>query len=116
MSPDTIANSARAAPALPPAAQAFVAGIDAHDPTVQRALQRAYAITHIVAGLSEDEDIRRGAMLLPLLEAGLIEEAKAAVSFGVAAQRLAGELVRLGSLGMPARPDASLSSTQAEAL
>jgi GTP pyrophosphokinase len=116
MSPDTIASSARAAPVLPAAAQAFLSGLDAREPSVQRALQRAQAITHIVAALSEDEDIRLGATLLPLLEAGLIDAAKATASFGEAAHRLASELVRLGSLGMPARPDASLSSTQAEAL
>jgi GTP pyrophosphokinase len=116
MSPDTTASSARTAPALPAAAQAFLAGLDARDVVVQRALQRAQAITQIVAELSEDEDIRLGATLLPLLETGLVDEAHAAASFGEAARRLASELVRLGSLGMPVRPDASLSATQAEAL
>ncbi len=116
MLPSTSASGARAAPALPAAAQAFIGSLDASDPAVQRALQRAQSITQIVAGLSEDEDILLGATLLPLLEAGLVDEARSAHSFGETAQRIATELVRLGSLGMPTRPDAGLSAHQAEAL
>lgn len=72
----------------------------------------------IVAGLTEDEDIRKGAALLPLLEQGLIGDDKASAIFGDASLRIAAELVRVGSLGLSGQSQAEsgLTATQAEAL
>jgi len=80
--------------------------------------RRAQATAEIVAGLTEDEDIRKGAALLPLLESHLITEVDAARIFGDTAMRIASELVRVGSLGLagPRQSDAGLTATQAEAL
>jgi GTP pyrophosphokinase len=71
----------------------------------------------IVAGLTEDEDIRKGAALLPLLEHGLLTEDQATPIFGETAIRIALELVRVGSLGLSSqRADTALTASQAEAL
>jgi GTP pyrophosphokinase len=80
--------------------------------------RRALATADIVAGLTEDEDILKGAALLPLLEAGAITEDRATNTFGETATRIALELVRVGSLGLSAArsADAALTGTQAEAL
>jgi GTP pyrophosphokinase len=71
----------------------------------------------IVAGLTEDEDIRKGAALLPLLEHGLLTEDQATPIFGESAIRIAQELIRVGSLGLSSqRADTALTASQAEAL
>ena len=79
--------------------------------------RRALATADIVAGLTEDEEILKGAALLPLLEAGVFTEDRATTLFGETATRIAVELVRVGSLGLSGtRADAALTGTQAEAL
>ncbi len=81
-------------------------------------LARARAIVAIVAELTDDEDILAGAMLFALLEANAVTPEKAQPVAGPAATRMAGELLRLGSLSI-ATPDgkgAALSANQAEAL
>ena len=50
--------------------------------TERKATERAQAIVGIVAALTDDEDIRRGAALYPLMEAGCIEQEQAATRFG----------------------------------
>jgi len=82
------------------------------------AVGRAQAIAGIVASLTDDEEIRRGATLLPLLEAGAIDERQAQRAFGDTPTRIAEELLRLGSLGVtgPRPSGVSLSAGQAEAL
>jgi GTP pyrophosphokinase len=81
-------------------------------------LARARAIVDIVAELTDDEDILAGAMLFALLETNVVTPEKAQPVAGPAATRMAGELLRLGSLSI-ATPDgkgAALSANQAEAL
>ncbi|MET0657138.1 MAG: bifunctional (p)ppGpp synthetase/guanosine-3',5'-bis(diphosphate) 3'-pyrophosphohydrolase, partial [Steroidobacteraceae bacterium] len=80
------------------------------------ASRRAQEIVAVVSGLTDDEDIRKGAALLPLLEAGLIREDGALPIFGETATRIAAELVRVGSLGLAGQSDAALTTAQAEAL
>ena len=80
------------------------------------ASRRAAGIVDVVSGLTDDEDIRKGAALLPVLEAGLIGEDAALPLFGETATRIATELVRVGSLGLGGQNDASLTAAQAEAL
>ena len=95
---------------------ALLAADDAH----QSVVKRAQAITDIVSGLTDDDDILLGAMLYALLEAGLVKDEEAVQLFGPSATRIAGELLRLGALGTtpsgPRRTGATLSANQAEAL
>jgi GTP pyrophosphokinase len=84
----------------------------------RKAAERSRAILAIVAALTDDEDIRRGAALYPLLEAGCVDQEGAAARFGDAPARIAGELLRFGSIGaLHTRTGGSqLSAQQAEAL
>ena len=84
----------------------------------RQASERAQAIAGIVAALTEDEDIRRGAALFPLMEAGCIDQEQAAARVGAVPARIAAELMRFGSIGaLGARANgAQLSANQAEAL
>ena len=80
------------------------------------ASRRALEIVEVVSGLTDDDDIRKGAALLPLLETGLIKEDRALQIFGETATRIAAELVRVGSLGLASQSGAALTASQAEAL
>ncbi len=100
---------------LPRDVQEYLQGIAATE-VGRAASHRAQEIVAVVAGLTDDEDIRKGAALLPLLEAGLVREDVALAVFGDTATRIATELVRVGSLGLGGQSDASLTATQAEAL
>ena len=84
---------------LPREVQAY---IDTLASTAEGAVasRRAAATAAVVAGLTDDEDIRKGAALLPLLEARLIDDAQVTAIFGETANRIATELVRVGSLGL----------------
>jgi GTP pyrophosphokinase len=84
----------------------------------QRAFHRAQAIAQIVGALTDDEDIRQGALLYPLMEARLLDQDGATTRFGAAPARIASELLRFGSIGaLGTRSDGShLSAHQAEAL
>jgi GTP pyrophosphokinase len=84
----------------------------------RQAAERAQAIAGIVAALTEDEDIRQGAALYPLMEVGCIDHDKALKLFGPAPTRIASELLRFGAIGsLGTRPGGShLSAQQAEAL
>ena len=84
----------------------------------RKAVRRAQGRRRIVSGLTDDDDIRQGAALYPLLEAHCLNQEQASARFGVAPARIAGELLRFGSIGaLGTRPDGSqLSSNQAEAL
>jgi len=106
-----------AAAALTPEAHEFVAALTARDDAAAAVVRRARAITDIVGGLTDNEDILRGAFLFPLLEAQSIDDARALALFGASAHQVATELLRLGALGMAGRgPGGGLSSQQAEAL
>ena len=98
--------------------ESFLAQLESAGETERKAVARARAITSIVASLTEEEDIRQGAALYPLMEAGCIDPEKAALTFGIAPARIASELLRFGSIGaVSTRPDGShLSAHQAEAL
>jgi GTP pyrophosphokinase len=95
----------------------IIAQLASGDAEHARAARRAQAIADIVMGLTDDPDIRVGAALYPLMEAHLVEPEKAAAQFGAAPARIAGELLRFGSLGaVGTRPGSQLSANQAEAL
>src|SRR6187200_3030107 len=63
-------------------------------------VRRALATAEIVGGLTDDEDIVKGAALLPLLEISAVSQDTATTVFGETATRIAAELVRVGSLGL----------------
>jgi len=100
--------------ALTPEARTFVELLAAHDSAGAAAVHRAHAIMAIVAGLTDYDDIRRGAFLFPLLEAQKIAEPRASALFGTSAHQVATELLRLGSLGVAV--SGTPSPQQAEAL
>lgn len=106
------------ASALHGGVQEYLESIAADDAKSQAAVERATAITAIVAESTEDDDIRQGATVFALLEAGVLTEERAAKVFGEAATRIAAELLRLGSLGLagPQKAGAVLTGNQAEAL
>ena len=70
--------------------------------TDERAVARGRAIVDIVAELTDDEDILKGAMLFALLEANALPREQAEAVAGPAAARIATELLRLGSLNIAA--------------
>jgi GTP pyrophosphokinase len=92
-----------------------LASADVHQ---RKAAERAQAIVRIVSGLTDDDDIRLGAALYPLMEAHCLNQEQASARFGTAPARIAAELLRFGSIGaVGTRPDGSqLSANQAEAL
>jgi GTP pyrophosphokinase len=92
-------------------------------PKAQPSLARAQAIVDILVSLTDDDDILGGALLLPLLEAEVITPEQAIATVSAAANRIASELQRLGSLNINiptstggGRAAPSLSSNQAEGL
>ncbi len=97
---------------------------DSAGPQKELAFSKAQSIVDILAGLTDDEDILGGALLLPLLDAAAVTPEQATPIVGAAAGRIAIELQRLGSLniGLPARAGAGgrnstpLSGHQAEGL
>ena len=84
----------------------------------RKAAERALAVASIVAGLTDDEDIRQGAALYPLMDAGCIPADAAPARFGTTPARIASELLRFGSIGaLGTRAVGShLSAQQAESL
>jgi GTP pyrophosphokinase len=97
------------------AARAQLTAIGAgHAPLVERALE----LERIVSTLAVDDDVSVSALLLPLLDAGVITDERAHAEFGAEPLRLARELGRLGKFGLPAHwePEQKLSGAQAETL
>src|SRR5687767_2525416 len=80
------------------------------------ALARAQAISDILAGLTDDDDILGGALLLPLLEAEVLTPERAAASLGETPNRIATELQRLGSLNISIPTAASTTGRGTPAL
>jgi GTP pyrophosphokinase len=105
-------------PAPPERVDAWLDQFTAGDEARQRSAQRAQAITRIVSELTDDDDIRQGAALYPLMEAGLIDQETATARFGPAPARIAGELLRFGSIGALSNRGggSQLSANQAEGL
>lgn len=98
-----------------------LARIERETPAAGAACERGRAILEIVAGLTGHADILRGGALLPVLEAGFIDETRAAETFGPHASGIAAELIRVDALVdhkalATWRPGASLPAAQAEAL
>ena len=93
--------------ALPEATREFVARTASTDDIGAAAVSRGRAIASIVASLTDNDDIRHGALLFALLEAQRIDDTRALALFGVSVAQVATELLRLGSLStVGARPDA----------
>ncbi|MBP6514112.1 MAG: HD domain-containing protein, partial [Steroidobacteraceae bacterium] len=84
----------------------------------EAALERGFAVAELVAGLDAEEDVVIGALLHPLLEAGLSTSEAAATRFGAGPAGFAREIARLGTFKVAAQwtPDHKLSAGQAEAL
>ncbi len=98
-------------------ARAFLDSLAADDPA-RAAAARARALSAIVEDLQAGDDIVLGATLYPLLEAGVVTEPQATPVFGLAATRIAQEMIRLGHFGTPPQwqPGQALPPAQAEAL
>jgi GTP pyrophosphokinase len=113
-------QTASQAPALSQRSRAreLLSALRADETVSAEALASAQAVTDIVAGLTDDEEILTGAVLLPLLEAGALSFDRAAEVGGATAARIASELQRLGTLNIaaPSKSTGALSSNQAEAL
>ena len=104
--------------------------LDAHSERVRSALddlrarapgpaaERAVELAALLAQLRADEDVLLAALMVSCLDAGLIDETAATERYGPAAARLAVEVRRVGSIGMPAdwRPGSHLKPQQAEGL
>ena len=95
------------------AARERVLAFGARDATV---VQRAVELEKIVSTLAVDDDVRVAALLVPLLDGGVVQEDGARSDFGEEALRLARELGRLGRFGTRWSPEQKLSGSQAETL
>jgi len=82
------------------------------------AADRGVELASVLAQLRADEDVLLAGLLLPLLEAGKVDEASAKVHFGEPAVRLAREVERVSGIGMPAdwNPGQPMKPEQAEGL
>ena len=82
------------------------------------AADRGVELASVLAQLRADEDVLLAGLLLPLLEAGKVDEASAKVHFGESAVRLAREVERVSGIGMPAdwNPGQPMKPEQAEGL
>ncbi|HKQ80915.1 MAG TPA: bifunctional (p)ppGpp synthetase/guanosine-3',5'-bis(diphosphate) 3'-pyrophosphohydrolase [Steroidobacteraceae bacterium] len=102
----------------PSRSRAFLAQLRGHDPEREGVFDRAERTAAILAAATDDEEMIASAVLVPLLEAGVLTEETAPAHFDAEAVRMARELVRLDSLTAP-RPwtsSGALSSQQAESL
>ena len=99
-------------------AREFLAQLRNADAARQHAADRAERAADILAAATGDEDMIASALLVPLLESGVLDESAASARFGIEPARMAQELVRLDALTTPRawQPGASLSSQQAESL
>ena len=79
-------------------------------------VQRAVELETIVSTLAVDDDVRVAALLVPLLDGGIVTDENARADFGAEPSRLAVELGRLGRFGTQWSPERKLSGTQAETL
>ena len=95
------------------AARDYVAGLTPDEHTL-----RSEELLAVLALLQPDEDVLLAGLLVPLLQGGRVEAAKALPAFGEAAVRLASELEKLGDSGIPAgwNPGQALKPEQAEGL
>jgi GTP pyrophosphokinase len=82
------------------------------------ATQRSVDCATLLDELRVDEEVLLAGLLIPLLEAGVLDDAHALDGFGEAAVRLARELERVGGIGIAAdwNPGQPLKAQQAEGL
>ena len=82
------------------------------------AAARSVELASVLAELRADEDVLLAGLLIPWLEAGSLDDARAQGYFGAAAVRLAREAERVGGIGIPAdwNPGQSMKPEQAEGL
>jgi GTP pyrophosphokinase len=97
---------------------ALVAALRADSTIAPTDIERAEAITDIVASLTDDEEILAGAMLFALMDCGAIVAERAVEVGGANPARIASELHRVGTLQIasPSKSGNALSANQAEAL
>ncbi len=83
-----------------------------------RAAERSAELASVVAQLRADEDVLLAALLVPWLDAGALDDARAQDYFGEAAVRLAREVERVGGIGIPPEwnPGQPMKPEQAEGL
>jgi len=113
----TSLDTTLAGPAVSAAAGVLQARLP-DDPSAQAALNRGIGVAGLVGALEGDEETVLGALVAPLLSAGVLTPAAAADSVGPAATQFAQSLGALGSFHITERwsPDRKLSGGQAEAL
>jgi GTP pyrophosphokinase len=83
-----------------------------------RAAARSVELASLLAELRADEDTLLAGLLVPWLEAGTLDDARAQDWFGTAAVRLAREVERVGGIGIPPdwNPGQPMKPQQAEGL
>ena len=83
-----------------------------------RAAERSLELAGVLAQLRADEDVLLTGLLIPWLEAGALDDARAQDYFGEQAVHLAREVERVGGIGMPAdwNPGQPMKPEQAEGL
>lgn len=115
---ETVTSAHQSADHLSGNAERLLAGLESQGAAPAEVFTRARSLAEIVRSLGVDEVILHGAMLFPLLQAGVVDSEQAAVLFGDSALGIATELKRLGNFGLPGQwtPDQHLPASQAEAL
>jgi GTP pyrophosphokinase len=83
-----------------------------------RAAAISIELASLLTELRADEDVLLAGMLIPWLEAGTLDDARAQDYFGTAAVHLAREVERVGGIGIPAdwNPGQPMKPQQAEGL
>jgi len=99
-----------------PRVRAALEHVRALEPAV--AADRGVQLAAVLSQLRADEDVLIAGLLIPLLEAGSLDEARAKELFGEPAFRLAREVERVDGIGMPAdwNPGQPMKPEQAEGL
>jgi GTP pyrophosphokinase len=99
-----------------PRVRAALEQVQALEPA--RAAARSVELASLLAELRSDEDVLLAGLLIPWLEAGALDDARAQDYFGAAAVRLAREVERVGGIGIPAdwNPGQPMKPQQAEGL
>jgi GTP pyrophosphokinase len=83
-----------------------------------RAAARSVELASLLAELRADEDVLLAGLLVPWLEDGALDDARAQDYFGAAAVRLAREVERIAGIGIPAdwNPGQPMKPQQAEGI
>ncbi len=99
-----------------PRLQAAIAELRGRAPVEAAAM--ALEVAAVLAQLQADDDVLLAALAIPWFEAGGLDEAGAEAAFGEQAARMAAEILRVGSSGIPAgrNPGQALRPEQAEGL